>query len=370
MAKLQYGRNGHVSFKDFHEYYYALGFLADGAKAELRWEHNEDQGAWGSEGRIHCLVPREQFPNNFKFTAGRGQRVHARINCSEYVEALITEHGFQEKSRQQDVAAILNTVPEMYQDDFRMGYGRAIVPSLIVNPFTDWLGKNTELSDSSITKYSGAVGTISKEMYAAGIISKPLYNMNSFELDIAIALVMKNESFVDKNTRGNHMYSNALKQYRHFINSTSELQDEPQIVDKIRSDTTIPETERKAIIQSRIGQGAFRKALLDKYHGACLISGVDLPKLLVASHIKPWAVSTNLERLSVDNGRLLSATYDRLFDSGLITFDKTGKIYISSVVSSENMHRLKLVKDSKYDLKLSGNMGEYLDYHSEILFVK
>ena len=67
---------------------------------------------------------------------------------------------------------------------------------------------------------------------------------------------------------------------------------------------------------------------MEKYSGSCIITGLDHPKLLVASHIKPWAVSTNAERLSVDNGLLLSATYDRLFDCGLITFKKTGK-YIS-----------------------------------------
>ena len=60
------------------------------------------------------------------------------------------------------------------------------------------------------------------------------------------------------------------------------------------------------------------KSLFEKYHGHCIITGIDHPKLLVASHIKPWAVCSNRERLSVENGLLLSATYDRLFDSGLL----------------------------------------------------
>ena len=370
MAKLQYGRAGQVSFRDLNEFYFALGFLADAAHAEIKWEHNEDQGAWGSEGRIHCLVPISEFPQNFKFTAGRGLRVIARINCSEYIEALITEHKFKENSRQQNVSEILDTVPPKYQAAFRAGYGKPIKPSLITNPFTEWLGQNSELSDSSISKYSGAVGTISKDMIAAGIIQKPLFNMNAYELDNAIESVMKSQSFIDKNTRGNHMYSNALKQYRLFINSTSELEDDARVIESIKSDVTIPDTERKAIIQARVGQGSFRKALIEKYHGTCLITGINLPKLLVASHIKPWSVSSNIERLSVDNGLLLSATYDRLFDSGLITFDKSGKIYISSLVCDDNMVRLRLMRDARYDIMPSNAMVEFLEYHNDFLFVK
>lgn len=81
-------------------------------------------------------------------------------------------------------------------------------------------------------------------------------------------------------------------------------------------------------------------------------------------------VSSNKERLSVDNGLLLSATYDRLFDSGLITFDRQGKIFLSSFIGEENVKRLNLSKGLRFDLGISGNMGEYLDYHNDVLFVK
>ena len=85
---------------------------------------------------------------------------------------------------------------------------------------------------------------------------------------------------------------------------------------------------------------------------------------------KPWAVSSNKERLSVNNGLLLSATYDRLFDSGLITFDRQGKIFLSSLIGEENVKRLNLSKDMQFDLCVRGNMGEYLDYHNDMVFVK
>ena len=240
----------------------------------------------------------------------------------------------------------------------------------INNPFSDWLNQNTGLSESSIEKYSGAICTISREMYQKGTIPKPFENMSPFELDLAISLTISDPDFTAKNTRGNHMYSNALKQYRLFINAVTEDIDASAYIEKIKNDNQIPETERTEITQSRVGQGSFRKSLFDKCHGCCIITGINHPKLLVASHIKPWIVSSNKERLSVDNGLLLSATYDRLFDSGLITFDKQGKIFLSSFIGEENVKRLNLSKGLRFDLSVSGNMGEYLDYHNDVLFVK
>ena len=238
------------------------------------------------------------------------------------------------------------------------------------NPFSVWMSENTSLSDNSISKYSRAVGTISKEMYRKGTISKTFENMSLFELDIAIAHTLNDSDFILKNTRGNHMYSNALKQYRYFISSVTDEIGDDTCIESIIQDKQIPETERKSLIQSRVGQGIFRKALFDKYHGRCIITGIDHPKLLVASHIKPWAVSSNRERLSADNGLLLSATYDRLFDSGLITFDRHGKIYLSSLIGAENIQRLGLSNDMCFNLMTNRTMGEHLDYHNDVLFVK
>ena len=123
MKRLRYGQQVH--FYSWEEYYYALGFLADSKRAALYWEHNEEQGAWGSEGRIHCLIPASSFPQNFKFTAGRGA-VHARVNCNDYVATLIEEHRFKIKGIKQDVNAIAETVPDKYIESFLAGYGHDI----------------------------------------------------------------------------------------------------------------------------------------------------------------------------------------------------------------------------------------------------
>lgn len=65
----------------------------------------------------------------------------------------------------------------------------------------------------------------------------------------------------------------------------------------------------------------------------------------------------------------MSATFDRLFDSGLITFKKDGTILISSMISKENVEKLHLTEDQIYDIKYNPGMDEYLRYHNEVIYV-
>jgi hypothetical protein len=80
----------------------------------------------------------------------------------------------------------------------------------------------------------------------------------------------------------------------------------------------LPETQRLALVNSRIGQGPFRDNLLTYWSSKCVVTGLSEPKLLTASHIKPWRDSNNKERLDLHNGLLLSPSYDALFDKGFI----------------------------------------------------
>lgn len=240
-----------------------------------------------------------------------------------------------------------------------------------MNDFGEWLQNNTNLKDASINKYTNAIRTISKDMLANGVISKPLVRMEDVELDISIALIFYNQSFVAKDERGNRMYSNALKQYRYFVSSFCETDNsvELDLVKQVELSIDINETERKAIIYSRIGQGTFRQELLKKYH-SCVITKVDIPRLLIASHIKPWVVSDNFDRVSIENGLILAPTYDKLFDNGLITFDKNGQIFISSFINTQNIENLHLDKNGRYDLKPTAALLKNLQYHNDVVFVK
>lgn len=117
----KFGKKGRVFFENDNDYYFTLGFLAQSRKTEIHWEHNEEQGAWASEGRIHCNGNTENYPEPLRraFTAGN-KGVKQRINCNEYVENLRRRHGFVLGNRQ-DIDSIRSTIPEQYLDDFNNG---------------------------------------------------------------------------------------------------------------------------------------------------------------------------------------------------------------------------------------------------------
>lgn len=239
-----------------------------------------------------------------------------------------------------------------------------------INDFSQWMHAHTRLSQSSVYKYSRAVVTISNDMQDLNVIHKDLLNMNMIELDIAIANILSNPEFIKKNKTGNNMYSNSLKQYRYFYLDTSDCDEVFEDIINSFNASQISETEKESIIKARIGQGQYRKRLLNKYDNRCIVTGIDNRKVLMASHIKPWSVCLNHERLDTENGLILSANLDRLFDSGLITFDKNGRLFISSFVGKENQKRLSITEKMCVDLKPSLKLLEYMQYHQDILFVR
>jgi HNH endonuclease len=85
---------------------------------------------------------------------------------------------------------------------------------------------------------------------------------------------------------------------------------------------------RSAIVQVRVNQSFFRRAVLASYQGRCCMSGVSHPRLLVASHIVPWSQDV-ANRLNPRNGLCLSALHDKAFDSGLISLDNDYQVIVS-----------------------------------------
>ena len=215
--------------------------------------------------------------------------------------------------------------------------------------FEQWLkeiylkSNGKPLSTSSVEKYKRGLSTTSMEMLKKGIIRKPLEEMELMELDLAISIIMNTKSFIDKDIKGDRMYSNSLKRYRCYVYHNADFgKKEVEEIENLQKDIKLTETEKETLIKARKGQGLFRDKLKEKYNNRCIITDINISQVLIASHIKPWAVSNNEERLSVDNGLLLSATFDRLFDSGLITFKKDGTILISNLISKDNIKKLHL----------------------------
>ena len=120
--------------------------------------------------------------------------------------------------------------------------------------------------------------------------------------------------------------------------------DEPRELDFLQRDkvrlepsanlvTPSAPTEASATVKVRRGQQFFRQSILNAYDVCCCISGINVPRLLVASHIKPWR-DFPTERLNPRNGLCLSSLHDAAFDSGLITFDENFRIVLSKRMRS------------------------------------
>ena len=127
-------------------------------------------------------------------------------------------------------------------------------------------------------------------------------------------------------------------------------------------------TEREATVRQRVGQNLFREGLLALWGGRCAITGLDAPELLRASHAKPWADSSDIERLDVFNGLLLAAHWDAAFDSGLITITTSGKIIPSAALTADTQKVLGL--SDALQIRLQPQHEPYLKWHREFVFKK
>jgi predicted restriction endonuclease len=124
-------------------------------------------------------------------------------------------------------------------------------------------------------------------------------------------------------------------------------------------------TEAERLVVQRVGQDLFRAALLDYWQGRCCVTGLSVPSLLRASHIKPWAkCATDDERLDVFNGLLLAPHVDALFDDGWISFSDSGTLLISSVLPQEARVHLG-VSDEWRVAGLKPGHATYLAFHRQ-----
>jgi hypothetical protein len=130
----------------------------------------------------------------------------------------------------------------------------------------------------------------------------------------------------------------------------------------------VPETERQAIVQARLGQGVFR-ANVRQVERACRVTRVDRLEHLIASHIRPWRDSSNCDRLAGENGLLLTPTIDHLFDKGFISFEGDGRLIVSPVAHEESLQRMGIRRSEKLNVGgFSKQQRGFLDYHRENVF--
>lgn len=126
-------------------------------------------------------------------------------------------------------------------------------------------------------------------------------------------------------------------------------------------------TAKEALINARIGQGKFREQVLEHWGGRCCVTGSEILAAIRASHIKPWCISNDDERLDPDNGLPLIATLDALFDAGLVTFASDGQLLTSRQLDKEKkllgLAGLRLAREP------NAQTAKYLSDHREHTFV-
>jgi putative restriction endonuclease len=99
----------------------------------------------------------------------------------------------------------------------------------------------------------------------------------------------------------------------------------------------------------------------------CMVEKLAYP-VLIASHIKPFALSNEFESYDPNNGFLLSRNFDTLFDLGYITFENDGEIKFSEKLSNDV---IEFVSNYKLEnIFLNEKRLEYLDYHRNEVFNK
>lgn len=128
-------------------------------------------------------------------------------------------------------------------------------------------------------------------------------------------------------------------------------------------------------IKTRVNQSVFRQMVLSNYSNKCAITGIDIPELLLASHIMPWSKNEE-HRLNPENGICLSALYDKAFDKGLIGINTNHEIVFSDLLKKKketefyniyfsSLEKQKIIVAQKYLPR-----KQFLEYHLDTIFNK
>ena len=125
---------------------------------------------------------------------------------------------------------------------------------------------------------------------------------------------------------------------------------------------TLAEKDRAAMIRARLGQGEFRDKLV-RFWGGCAVTGCTTLQLLVASHVKPWRDCDVSDARDLSNGLLLTPNLDRAFDLGYISFQDTGEIILSSMLTTQSASDLGVSAKMKLQKALLAEQQHFMQYH-------
>lgn len=138
-------------------------------------------------------------------------------------------------------------------------------------------------------------------------------------------------------------------------------------VDEIEMRTDIGLTQKTQMIKSRRGQGVF-KANVRLIEHSCRVTKITNPKHLIASHIKPWAKSDDIEKLSGFNGLLLAPHIDHLFDKGFISFKDNGNLILSTQLDNSVINNWGIEKNANVG-SFRKEQQQFLEYHRDAVLI-
>jgi putative restriction endonuclease len=148
-----------------------------------------------------------------------------------------------------------------------------------------------------------------------------------------------------------------------------------EYIEKV-DETNFPTGKERAVtIKQRVNQYFFRNTILSAYNNSCCITGINIPTLLIASHIIPWSIDEKL-RLNPHNGLCLNAIHDKAFDRGLISITPDYDIKISKQLLNEKSNEVIkniFINYQNIKIKIPERFipeKEYLDYHYSEIFEK
>jgi putative restriction endonuclease len=127
-------------------------------------------------------------------------------------------------------------------------------------------------------------------------------------------------------------------------------------------------------VKTRVNQNFFRQAVLSAYNFSCCITGLNNPQLLIAGHIKPWAIDKS-NRVNPRNGIAINPLHDKAFESGLISISPDYKILISSQLKFKPSKQVELffLKYENQTIKLPKRFlpdPKFLNFHNNEKFQK
>ena len=122
------------------------------------------------------------------------------------------------------------------------------------------------------------------------------------------------------------------------------------------------------LVKTRRNQSFFRESILSSYSSTCCLTGIDIPQLLIASHIIPWSEDKE-NRLNPQNGLCLNSLHDKAFDKGFISFDENYQVVVSAELKNQKSQYFSDLEGQKMTLpkKFLPNL-DFFKYHNERIF--